>query len=702
MLRTCGVPRAALVALLALIATHVPAGAAGKAPTIDLEAESDSGISSIDNVTNVTSPKLRGTASPGSVVVIYSGAERLAEAKASASGQWAKRVTFEAKGVRSYSLTADVKGVRSSPLQITVDTTTPPAVSIEIDSSSADKFGNVDAVTFDGELGIYASSEVDAGLVIEANGIEVDFLRRRELIWPGAGQVTLPGGLSSVRARNYSKAGNLSAPSNALTVMATVEPERLDLSRLAVGDGVRLGGDRRDGRLGGRVAPAGDFNGDGFDDVIIGSGSRKSWWSDATETAHVVFGAKSAAPSQWSFSRIVESRGVELICPEEPSRGPPVIRPSAAGDLNGDGIEDLVVACFYKVVMDVKVSIYVIYGRHRMPTSGILDLATVTAVDGFRVVTPDIQFSYLGTQRLGDVDGDSRDDLGIMVSGLNPAILFIVRGTNDTTRTDVSITQADGPDGFRIKTSKAIFANAIALSALGDINGDEINDFGYIDTFAGSTESGELYVLFGTRGRFPGLGELNGERGFVVFNKDISSSIGRGLEALGDINKDGLDDFAIIANYDPPVIVYGRKRGFPARTPITEAASLGTTLLHGGAAESFPVGLGDFNGDGRGDVIFPSMRTNDVASGEVVSDYIAFGRKANKFGMIPVPGLSSADGLRLDLAEATGGQEHLVSAAGDFNGDGFADVLMGAPEAGTDGKRRIGSVFVVFGGRSER
>eukprot|EP00961_Rhodomonas_salina_P034392 463538-Rhodomonas_salina.1 len=123
----------------------------------------------------------------------------------------------------------------------------------------------------------------------------------------------------------------------------------------------------------------------------------------------------------------------------------------------------------------------------------------------------------------------------------------------------------------------------------------------------------------------------------------------------------------------------------------------GFTIL-GASADAFlgssVSGGGDFNGDGLPDVIVGAPGLNEGRG----AAYVIYGNR--RFGNTPQVDTSSLpceQGIAIELTETTARGGHSVAMVGDVNGDGYADVAVGAPGQGDDDRESCGWAYIVYG-----
>ena len=200
------------------------------------------------------------------------------------------------------------------------------------------------------------------------------------------------------------------------------QPASLDLGGLDGRNGFRLDGLSYNDGVGSSVAGAGDINGDGFDDLIIGAPVQPRYGEQHTYTAgdsYVVFGSGSGFDARVDLSELDGSNGFRLrgVAPNDRT-GTSV---AGAGDFNGDGIDDLIIGApglFGQLFVDeggysysARGGSFVVFGT----TAGFsptIDHSSLDGTDGFRLDGVDVyDHSGYSVAGAGDINGDGFDDL---------------------------------------------------------------------------------------------------------------------------------------------------------------------------------------------------------------------------------------------------------------------------------------------------
>jgi Ca2+-binding RTX toxin-like protein len=245
------------------------------------------------------------------------------------------------------------------------------------------------------------------------------------------------------------------------------------------------------------------------------------------------------------------------------------------------------------------------------------------------------------------------------------------------------------------------------------VNGDGFDDLIIGARYAdpnGNYESGSSYVVFGKASGYSSniyLSSLNGTTGFRLDGEAGSDKAGFSVSNAGDINGDGFGDVIVGApgtNTTDGVsyVVFGKASGWSSGIDLSSLNGTSGFKLVGFEFEGYVGGsvssAGDVNGDGLDDIIVGAKwaSVNGQSSG---SSYIVFGKTSGFASSINLSTLDGINGYRLDGLATTDLSGYSVSSAGDVNGDGFDDLIVGANNADPNGADS-GSSYVIFGSNS--
>ncbi len=389
----------------------------------------------------------------------------------------------------------------------------------------------------------------------------------------------------------------------------------INLSSLNGSNGFRLDGVTVYDRLGYSVSTAGDVNGDGFDDVIVGA-FLASHGDSNSGSSYVVFGQASGFNATMDLSTLNGSNGFRLDGEEAFDRSGDSV--SNAGDVNGDGFDDVIVgANGADSNGSYSGSSYVVFGQ-ASGFSTTMNLSSLNGSNGFRLDgEAKLDLSGNSVSTAGDVNGDGFDDLIVGASradpnGVSSGSSYVVFGKASGFSATMNLSSLDGSNGFRLDGATAYDYLGTSVSTAGDVNGDGFDDLivGADSAVPNGTNSGSSYVVFGQASGFSAtmnLSTLNGSNGFRLDGEATSDLSGLSVSTAEDVNGDGFDDL-IVGAYGADsngnlsgssYIIFGRSDFGSVLPEILGTA--GDDILKGtSAAEHFKAGDGNDKLIGRG------------------------------------------------------------------------------------------------------
>lgn len=335
------------------------------------------------------------------------------------------------------------------------------------------------------------------------------------------------------------------------------------------------------------------------------------------------------------------------------------------GDLNGDGLADIVVGGNNKV--------YALIAGRRVGNDPEIEF--VTNPGGATAVSVP-----------GDLNEDGFDDLLVVhqrTFGRSDAHLFW--GGDQFGNQPVDLT-ADG-SGIRITgfANEGTVVDTMQVTSAGDLNHDGIVDFAISTNSTAGTHSA-VYVLFGgptlIEGETIDVRSLDGSNGFMIEGGD--TNLGTSIAGGGDLNGDGVDDLVASAN-DHLHIVFGTEKHVPGGKVALKDLYDFTTAIRGLDTRHAAIAQ-DINGDGIDELLSDETVLQGGQAWLAASDFndsMLDGRRA----------------FRL-VAEPDAAMDRGVGGIGDINGDGLEDFAISAvrpPEYYDRFHYDRAAVHVVFG-----
>ncbi|MEW5735981.1 MAG: hypothetical protein AB1921_14080 [Thermodesulfobacteriota bacterium] len=469
----------------------------------------------------------------------------------------------------------------------------------------------------------------------------------------------------------------------------------------------------------------GDLNGDGFGDLVLGSPGRTRSPGGPTNGGAVAvyygkgdFGGSAPGPAPdtliWGASaedKLSFNGAVKVA------------------DLDADGFDDLILGAYLADGPDedrlTGGEVYVIYGRaEHLPAS--MDLANSDEDATIYGAGAGDQLALSGAFHVGDVNSDGKPDLILAAPWAdakdnlktNAGEVYILYGNGGRLPETVDLAAYASMTTIYGATAGDFLANDRNRILLGDLDAD-----GTLDLILGSTSAdgpgnsisscGEACVVYGSNSLGAELDLETSDKALFLHGRKASDGLS-GVMAVGDYNGDGADDLALGAqNADGPgderasggeaYIFYGGPRpALPVYVNMGTDADVTVFGAEAGDLLGGSMAAADTNGDGRDDLILGASAADYVAQGrtDCGAAYLLYGSAGlpaqldldSQNANVTVYGGDASDGLSGSRSVA----------AADLNGDGYADILLGAcaadgPRNGRDG---AGEAYVFYGSGS--
>ncbi len=425
------------------------------------------------------------------------------------------------------------------------------------------------------------------------------------------------------------------------------------------------------------VSTAGDVNGDGYADVIVGAHWFDSGSGDNAGSAFVFYGSGNGLGTNAAWSQNGSNAGAEF--------GYSV---STAGDVNGDGFADVIIGA-PKYESSTSSPDHTNEGWAYVYHGSAGGLSTT---DNWQIES-NKQFANLGVSvgPAGDVNGDGYADVIVGANGYD-------NGESGEGRAFVYHGSASGLSSTANWTAESNQENAYfgySAGTAGDVNGDGFADvivgsYGYD---SGQNNEGIVFLWHGSAG---GLG-ANGtpaNADWTAESNQANATFGKSVGTAGDVNGDGYADIIVGADgysngqddEGRAYVYYGSAKGLSSTANWTVESNQADTAFGSSVGTA-----GDVNGDGYTDVIIGAASYESSTSSP---DHTNEGRAYLYHGS--ATGLSTTANWTAESNQGYAFFGHSVGTAGDVNGDGYADIIVGAYQY-TSGAHFRGAAFLWYG-----
>ena len=483
--------------------------------------------------------------------------------------------------------------------------------------------------------------------------------------------------------------------------------------------------------MGRAVAYAGDVNGDGLSDFLVGAPGGNHPTLASAGSVLLMFGRDNRTGIIVDTAQTDSSIAVEIFAPIAQVRMGNAL--STAGDLNKDGVDDILVgSARYDRPGKLNCGgVMVVYGMKTGWDTAIDSATLATNSKGFWIWGAAVNDNAGASVSTVDFNNDGNPDIvigspyAVVSSATAVGILYILLGKGTATISadiELSAFTSSSINGVRVfgDSSAANYLFGVSASGAGDVNDDGIDDVvvgAAGASYSGRAACGAVWIIFGSTGALTDiyLNSILPTKGFAIYGASAGDQLGSAVSKAGDVNGDNVADIVIGGNSTTTsngktgaaYVILGRASGATPFTTIDLAAFTSGPegfKISGAAANDLlgqaVAGGGDVNNDGYDDVVIGASTADPTSRNNGGRSYVIYGQDEAFFSDINLAGANFAStlGYRIDGAASNDQSGMSVALLPDFDGDGLSDIGIGAAlvDPGNPSRFNAGNAYMLL------